>query len=254
MFKAGDARDRMSTTEKTLMRVRVTEQWDQERPPSHGLEFEAWVTARAEEFEVKPDYIKKILLENAQDVIHAVQSAMVPISQSKAKFWEAGLDEAMVVLRDSMRADRTILTKDGTPIVVPDHPTRVMGAKEVIKIFGGYAPERTESVSAIFNFSTSGDTDRDDEEYERNKREVERIRRARAEILSQECGVGTSTEVQTGATGQTLLVDPMYGNGRQPGRAQSVQAIPSPLLHQAVTRPARRRARGADREKPNDDG
>lgn len=240
MFKAGDARDSMTLATRNLAKGRILEKWSIDRPPVKGIEFDEWVDAEAAELDVKRDFILKALDEGAESFIHAANVAMMPAAQRIANLYGATLEKAMITLRDGMDAVRVHVTKDGTPIEVADTPSRIAAVKEVLKVHGAYAPEKTEIYSQTLNVTATIDQLREESEF--IQRELQRIGRGKATSATA-AGDQPPVEVPTGVEGQVLLVDAMHGDGRQPGQPESVQAVPAAELHEAAARPARRRAR-----------
>lgn len=251
MFKAGDARDLMSSATRKLTKGRILEKWSQDRPPVRGIEFESWVDDQAAELDVKRDFILKTLDEGADSFIHAANGAMVPRAQRIADLYGANLEAAMVTLREGMQAMKGHLTKEGEVVYSEDWASRLTAADKVLKVHGGYAPEKTEVYSQTLNVTATIDQLVNESDF--IQRELQRISRGKTAALAA-TGDQPPVEVPTGVTGQVLLVDSMYGDGGQPGRGAPVQAVPTASLHEASARPNRRRARGANREKPNDDG
>jgi len=128
---------------------------------------------------------------------------------------------------------------------VADTPPRIPAGKEVLKIHGAYAPEKTEVYSQTLNVTATIDQLREESDF--IQRELQRIGRGKATAASA-TGNQPPVEVPTGIEGQVLLVDQLHGDGGQPAEAGGipVQAIPTEGVHKTPTRSSRRRTRSSD--------
>lgn len=203
-----------STVSKALTKKEILSKWERDTPPTHGVEFNTWVSEAALEFDVREDFVRQCLWESYQAFLFATESSMRPEAQRQADFIGASVQMALQTLRDGMTATkkRPVVVNGAVEIVeVDDWPTRLVAADKTIKIHGAYAPEKTEVTSHSLNINVS--LSEMMEESKLLEREIKRIESVRARAAAAQGRVELIDASATGPERPLLLDDPLHKDG-----------------------------------------
>lgn len=185
-------------------------------------QLDEWCEANAGRFEADRLKLRRWIIDETANELSRVKLESSTDAQKIAQLVGATLPKALRTLVKGLSAVKTrvLVDRSGKRTGLeqtPDNEARISAAKEILKVVGGYAPEKLEVLAGpLDEFAALTD--------EQLKRELAKYRKS--------AGVETPTGINgaESGTGHTLLAPECDVLERRAGRRKSLQAFSLPAL------------------------